>query len=176
MATLRGGGCYLATLAAVAALYLLAVAGTCDAVVFKGTLNTGDSFSLLGRFALNTGGDNRVIFRVEKLTNYENLMYAIYYAGWDEWQSISDDETCVAKLGVADTLLCTNKDAFTCPTVPNIVRRPVWAPDLLLNGTVTSGEAVFIFDVSQQVTWVWVALANCNARACDGTSLAPSTD
>ena len=151
-------------------------------MVFQGSLNTGESFKLLGRFAFNgmsfdALNENIISVSLDNPLAYENLVIAMYYDDWDTFSQYYDDQICVNKLSYASLLLCTTPTKEQCPTVPvasdgsSIIKYPPsWETSTYTTDSgqqMVHGESPFSFQ-STGIKWFWFAIANCNMRACSG--------
>lgn len=143
-----------------------------------GTLNTGSSFSLVGRFTYSqvsqdAPSPNVLIAKIEAPAKYENLVGAFYFSDWEGWTSLNTQFSCVNKIDAASALMCaTNRS--NCPTTP-YARYPKDADDpeyfLKDNIEMISVNIKFDFTANNEVEYFWAALANCNVRACKGKYL-----
>jgi len=154
----------------------------CSAAVFSGSLNTGDSFALVGRFAfsLAEGGENNLRNQIDLdltfPTNYDNFVVGLYFENWENWEQYNAESTCIEKISFATKLVCTTENSDDCPTLPLNVDG---SSKMLMPGAFesignvngvnkTTGSTFFSFVNSNEIEWIWVVLANCNPRACSG--------
>ena len=165
--TLHAGMC--------AFLALSCVVSVSQAIVLEGTVNSGDSYTLLGRFAFSQTKNllNRVEFEISRPLAYENFAVGLYFDDWEEFQQYNADSTCIEKIGFATRLVCTTKDKASCPSIPAATYLNPF--DNFQAGfdddgnEIMSGTVAHDFSAPKEVEWIWVTLANCNQRACDGT-------
>lgn len=152
----------------------------CDrsrAIIFEGSLNTGDSFALVGRFAFGVAPTdsailNQVTIETTHPLAYENLVIGLYFDDWETWQAYNQDNTCIEKISFATRLLCTTNPSERCPDGDNVLSTGWTETDRFISSdgvNMTSGSANYAFSANNEVEWFWIVLANCNARACSGT-------
>ena len=84
---------------------------------------TGDSFTLVGRFAFNVARSNsqninRVTISTTAPLAYEYLFVGFYYENWETWQDVQPESTCIEKISYATHLVCTNSNAANCARLP----------------------------------------------------------
>ena len=162
-------------------LFLFLTVASVQATKFTGSLNTGESYTLIGRFAFNKAPDdsplqNKVTISVTNPSLYKYFVVGLYFENWETWSQYTTDSTCVEKISFATRLVCTTEKE-NCPTLPldedgnSIVIQPdSWSQSMFVEDDInmTTGDSAFDFTANYEVEWFWIVLANCNVEACNG--------